>query len=103
MLHFFIAINVVGTKGEVTFLSQCHSFDGPLVNSAPWRLIQRRYLTLLLFLFYVLDFFLAFYAYSGSACVYVCVPYVCLLPVEARRGGQVAWYQYDRWNIYATM
>lgn len=34
---------------------------------------------------------LIFYVYNYFACMYVCVPVLCLVPIEVKRGQCVPW------------
>jgi hypothetical protein len=53
--------------------------------------------TTLLFLNFIIElkffylFLFYFYVYRYFACMYVCVPLVCLVPSESRRGHQMLW------------
>lgn len=40
----------------------------------------------------------SFYIHRCLAYIYVCVPHVCLLPMEAKRGHQIPWYWGYRWK-----
>lgn len=40
---------------------------------------------------FLLRFVLLFDVYGCFACMYVCVPHVCLVPMEVRRGPQTPW------------
>jgi hypothetical protein len=45
------------------------------------------------------DFFLKcqFHMYEYLACMCICVPCACLVPIEARRGHQILWNWNCRW------
>lgn len=36
-------------------------------------------------------FFLKTYTFKCFACIYVCTPQVCLVPIEIRRGHRIPW------------